>query len=69
MNNHPQTHPPKNDTFQYDDSIVKKFIIATIGWGFVALLVGVVLATQLANWTFNFDLSSNISNNLETNFS
>ncbi|MBT5954590.1 cytochrome-c oxidase, cbb3-type subunit I [bacterium] len=57
MNNHPQTHPPKNDTFQYDDSIVKKFIIATIGWGFVALLVGVVLATQLANWTFNFDLS------------
>ncbi len=45
------------DTIQYDDKIVKQFIFATLLWGFVALLLGVVIAAQLANWKLNFDLS------------
>jgi cytochrome c oxidase cbb3-type subunit I/II len=44
------------EEFCYDDEIVKKFILATIGWGVVSLLVGVLLASQLANWKLNFGL-------------
>src|SRR5688572_13340555 len=40
----------------YDDEIVKKFVLATIVWGFVAFLVGALVALQLANWRFNFGL-------------
>ncbi len=40
----------------YDDAIVKKFTIATVIWGFVAFLVGIIVALQLADWRFNFDL-------------
>jgi cytochrome c oxidase cbb3-type subunit I/II len=48
-----------NDSFDsvvYDDKIVKKFLLATLLWGFVGMLVGVILAAQLANWKFNFGL-------------
>ncbi len=45
------------ERFYYDDSIVRKFIIATIGWGFVALLLGVFIASQLADWRLNFGIS------------
>ena len=31
----------------YDDDIVKKFAIATILWGVVGMLVGVIIAIQL----------------------
>ena len=41
----------------YDDEIVKKFIFATIGWAFVAFLLGILVATQMANWRFNFGIS------------
>ena len=44
------------ETFSYDDSIVKKFLFATIFWGAIALLAGVTIAAQLANWKFNFGL-------------
>lgn len=44
------------ETFSYDDEIVKKFSIATVIWGAVGMLVGVILAAQLANWKFNFGL-------------
>lgn len=40
----------------YDDKVVKKFLIATVIWGFVGMLVGVILAAQLANWKINFGL-------------
>ncbi|NUM89755.1 MAG: cbb3-type cytochrome c oxidase subunit I, partial [Bdellovibrionales bacterium] len=40
----------------YDDAIVKKFAIATLLWGFVAFLVGVIAALQMADWRFNFNL-------------
>ncbi len=41
------------ETFRYDDDIVRKFILATILWGVVALLAGVIIAAQLAFWQLN----------------
>jgi cytochrome c oxidase cbb3-type subunit I len=32
----------------YNEAIVKKFIIATVFWAIVAFLVGVYIATELA---------------------
>lgn len=52
-----QNNSPNNvEQFSYDDDIVRKFIIATLGWGFIALLLGVFIASQLANWRLNFGL-------------
>ena len=31
---------PKLESFSYDDEIVKKFLLATLVWGAVALLLG-----------------------------
>ncbi len=39
---------PANETFVYDDAIVRKFLWATIIFGIVGMLVGVILALQLA---------------------
>src|SRR4051794_6594982 len=44
------------EKFSYDDDIVRKFVLATLGWGFVALLTGVFIASQLANWRMNFGI-------------
>lgn len=44
------------DTFSYDDNIVKLFVIATLVWGLVALLLGTTIAFQLADWRLNFNL-------------
>jgi len=49
----PQGRP---ETFTYDDQIVKLFIIATLVWGVVALLLGVTIAFQLADWRLNLGL-------------
>ena len=46
----------ENQKFYYDNKIVKQFILATIIWGVVGILVGVVIALQLAFPIFNFDL-------------
>lgn len=46
----------KVESFSYDDAIVKKFSIATIIWGAVGMLVGVLLAAQLADWRVNLGL-------------
>ncbi len=40
----------------YDDEIVKKFALATMGWGAIAFIVGLLAALQLAYWKFNFNL-------------
>ena len=40
----------------YDDGIVKAFSLATLLWGFVAMLVGVVVAFQLAVPALSLDL-------------
>lgn len=39
---------------RYDDHIVQMFMTASVGWGLVGLLVGVVVALQLAFWQANF---------------
>lgn len=49
-NNQPQ------ETFSYDDAIVRKFSIVTMIWAVVAFLVGVIIALQLADHRFNFGL-------------
>ncbi len=36
------------ERFSYDDAIVRKFTFATLIWGFVGMLVGVIIALQLA---------------------
>jgi cytochrome c oxidase cbb3-type subunit I/II len=45
------------DEFSYDDVIVRQFVLATLGWGLVALLLGVFIASQLADWRLNFGIS------------
>jgi cytochrome c oxidase cbb3-type subunit I/II len=40
----------------YDDQIVKMFFVATVAWGLVGMLVGVILALQLAWWPANMGL-------------
>lgn len=41
------------EKFSYDDAIVRKFVIATVIWGVVGMLVGVIIAAQLAYWPLN----------------
>ena len=43
-----------NETIRYDDGIVRKFVTATILWGIVGTLVGLLCALQLASPRFNF---------------
>ncbi len=44
------------ETFAYDDAIVRKFVFATLLWGVVGMLVGLLLAAQLAHPALNFDM-------------
>ncbi len=44
------------DRFSYDDDIVRKFLFATLIWGIVGMLVGLIIALQLANPIFNTNL-------------
>lgn len=46
----------KTETICYDDNIVRKFVLATLLWGVVGMLVGVILALQLAYWPLNLGL-------------
>jgi cytochrome c oxidase cbb3-type subunit I/II len=39
---------PRLESFVYDDAIVRKFLFATLLWGIVGTLVGVIIALQLA---------------------
>ncbi len=40
----------------YDDEIVKMFFTATVVWGLVGMLVGVIIALQLAWWPANLGM-------------
>jgi cytochrome c oxidase cbb3-type subunit I/II len=42
---------------EYDDDVVRAFSIVTIVWGAVALLLGVIVATQISFWQANFGTS------------
>ena len=44
------------DAFSYDDDIVRKFMVACVAWGIIGMLVGVLIALQLANPAFNLGL-------------
>ena len=48
---------PHLDAFTYDDAIVRKFMLATFVWGLVGMLVGLLIALQLANPAFNLDIA------------
>lgn len=47
----------ENQTFYYDHKIVRQFLAATLFWGIVAIIVGLLIALQLAFPVFNFDLA------------
>ena len=47
---------PSLDAFSYDDDIVRKFMVACVAWGAIGMLVGVLIALQLANPVFNLGL-------------
>ena len=42
-------------TIVYDDSVVRYFLFSSVIWGIVGMLVGVVVALQLAFWQANVD--------------
>lgn len=44
------------ERFSYDDAIVRKFLWATLIWGLVGMLVGLLIAVQLAFWKANFGI-------------
>jgi cytochrome c oxidase cbb3-type subunit I/II len=44
------------DRFSYDDAIVRKFLFATLIWGVVGMLVGLLIALQLADPIFNLNV-------------
>ena len=43
------------EKFSYDDATPRRFLAATIIWGIVGMLVGLVLALQLAFPVLNFE--------------
>lgn len=45
------------EEFVYDDAIVRKFMLATMIWGFVGMLVGLIIAVQLAWPAANMGIS------------
>lgn len=45
------------ETIRYDDRIVRLFVLATMIWGVVGMLVGVIIAAQLAYWPLNGGIS------------
>ncbi len=44
------------ETFTYDDRIVRWFAYATMAWGLIAFLAGLIIAFQLAFWPLNLDM-------------
>lgn len=46
----------KNIEIEYDDGIVRQFLLATLIWAGVAFLLGIWIALELANWRFNLNL-------------
>ncbi len=43
-------------TIEYNDQIVRQFMLASILWGVVGMLVGGLIASQLNYWQLNFNL-------------
>jgi cytochrome c oxidase cbb3-type subunit I/II len=45
---------PAKVTLEFNDQIVRQFVLATVVWGIVGMLVGVLIGTQLNFWQANF---------------
>ncbi|MBL9187614.1 MAG: cytochrome-c oxidase, cbb3-type subunit I [Opitutaceae bacterium] len=43
-------------TLEFNDKVVRQFLLASLIWGAVGMLVGVLIAAQLNFWRLNFDL-------------
>jgi cytochrome c oxidase cbb3-type subunit I/II len=43
-------------TLEFNDKIVRQFLLASVIWGAVGMLVGVFVASQLNYWRLNFNL-------------
>ncbi len=56
MSVEPNADSAQLSAVDYDDAIVKKFLVATLVFGVVGMLVGVILALQLAWWPANLGL-------------
>jgi cytochrome c oxidase cbb3-type subunit I/II len=48
--------PDRKITIEYNDKIVRQFLLACVLWGAVGMLVGVLVASQLNYWRLNFDM-------------
>ncbi len=46
--------PAHKVTLEFNDRIVRQFLLATLVWGIVGMLVGVLVASQLSFWQLNF---------------
>ena len=44
-------------TIEFNDKVVRQFLLATVLWAVVAMLVGVLIAAQLNFWQLNFNTS------------
>jgi len=44
-------------TIEFNDKVVRYFMLATVVWAVVGMLVGVLIASQLNFWRLNFDVS------------
>ncbi|MFA6289415.1 MAG: cytochrome-c oxidase, cbb3-type subunit I [Opitutaceae bacterium] len=43
-------------TVEYNDKVVRQFMLAAIIWGVVGMLVGMIVASQLNYWQVNFNM-------------
>lgn len=48
---------PGRITIEYDDTVVRYFMIASVFWALVGMAVGLLIATQMAFWQANLETS------------
>ncbi len=48
--------PERKVSIEFNDAIVRQFLIAAVVWGAVGMLAGVLVASQLNYWRLNFNL-------------
>jgi cytochrome c oxidase cbb3-type subunit I/II len=47
--------PAQKTTVEFNDKVVRQFLLASVIWGAVGMLVGVLIAAQLNYWQLNFN--------------
>src|SRR5688572_10291220 len=53
----PSAMSDRKITLEFNDKVVRQFLLATLVWGIVGMLVGVLVASQLNFWQANFKTS------------